>query len=141
MIGRVVSAKTKNTVTVIVERVAMHPLYKKTFARSKKYLADADSSVKEGDIVNLIKIKPMSKNKHWKVSNILGTNLAEINEAKLKAEAEEIIAQVMPEEKEEASDSAIIEEAAGAKTGESETVKETVNKKQEKEKKKGVRRA
>lgn len=101
MIGRVVSAKTKNTVTVIVERVSTHPLYKKTFARSKKYLADADNSIKEGDMVDLIKVKPVSKNKHWKVSKVLGRNLAEINEAELKAEAEGIIAQVMPEEKKE----------------------------------------
>lgn len=104
MIGRVVSAKMKNTVTVLVERVAMHPLYKKTFIQSKKYLVDTGSEVKEGDMVEIIKVRPISKNKHWKVTKVVGKNLAEITAKVLKAEAEKIVAEVMPEEKEEVSD-------------------------------------
>ncbi len=57
MTGRVVSTKLKNTVTVLVERVAMHPLYKKTFVRSKRYLVDDQIGVKDGDIVEIIKCK------------------------------------------------------------------------------------
>ncbi|MBI2330046.1 30S ribosomal protein S17 [Candidatus Daviesbacteria bacterium] len=103
MIGRVVSTKMNHTAAVLVERTAMHPLYKKTFIQTKKYLVDVDNNVKEGDIVEIIKIRPVSKNKHWKVAKVIGQNLAEIVEAKQKEAAEEIIAEVMPEEKTEES--------------------------------------
>ena len=63
MIGRVVSVKSKNTATVIVERVVTHPLYKKTYIQSKKYLVDDQLSVNVGDIVDFINCKPISKNK------------------------------------------------------------------------------
>jgi len=99
MIGRVVSTKMNKTVTVLVERVARHPLYKKTFARSKKYLVDAPEDIKDGDIVEVVKVRPISKNKHWKVVKIVGKNLLEIVEAKQKEAAEEAIAEIMPEEK------------------------------------------
>lgn len=82
MIGRVVSAKmnersssANRTVTVLVERTAMHPLYKKTFVRSKKYLADAPAGVREGDMVEMVKVRPISKNKHWQVVKVVGKNL------------------------------------------------------------------
>lgn len=100
MIGRVVSTKSKNTATVLVERVAMHPLYKKTFTRSKRYLVDDKIGVKDGDIVEIIKCKPVSKNKHWMISKVIGKNLTEIAEVELKRGAEEVISEVMPEEKE-----------------------------------------
>ena len=101
MIGRVVSTKMNKTVTVLVERIAMDPLYKKTYSRSKKYLVDTSLDLKDGDVVELIKIKPVSKNKHWKVLKVIGKNLKEIIEAKQKKTAEEAIAEVMPEEKTE----------------------------------------
>lgn len=100
MIGRVVSTKTNKTVTVLIERTGKHPLYKKAFMRTKKYLVDDSIGVKMGDVVEIIKVKPISKNKHWRVIKIIGKNLEEINEEKLKAEAEEIISEVMPAEKE-----------------------------------------
>lgn len=101
MIGRVVSTKMNNTVTVLVERTARHPLYKKSFVRSKRYLVDDPIGVKDGDIVEINKVRPVSKNKHWRVAKVVGQNLAEIVEAKQKKAAEEIIAEVMPEEKTE----------------------------------------
>lgn len=100
MIGRVVSTKTEKTVTVLVERVAKHPLYKKTFIRTKKYLVDTQEPIKDGDMVEIVNVKPISKNKHWKVVKVVGKSLAEITAGKLKAEAEKTIAEVMPEEKE-----------------------------------------
>lgn len=100
MIGRVVSTKSKNTAVVLVARNAVHPLYKKVFLRSKKYLADDQLGVKDGDIVKIEKCKPISKRKHWKITKVLGANLAEIVEAEQKIKAEQEIAQVMPEEKE-----------------------------------------
>ena len=106
MIGRVISTKLKNTATVLVERLAMHPLYKKTFIRTKKYLVGDFVGVKEGDVVEFINCKPISKNKHWKIVKVVGKSLQEITEEKLKKAAEEVIAeavpagrQVMPEEK------------------------------------------
>ena len=101
MKGRVVSTKTKNTATVLVERQAVHPLYKKAFVRSKKYLVDDQLGVKMGDIVEIINSRPVSKNKHWKVVKVLGRSMTEIAEEKMKQEAEEVIAEVMPEEKED----------------------------------------
>lgn len=100
MIGRVVSTKSKNTATVLVERKATHPLYKKTYIRSKKYLVHDLLQTKEGDVVDIVKTKPVSKDKHWKIVKIVGKNLAEVVEETLKAAAEEIISEVMPEEKE-----------------------------------------
>lgn len=97
MIGRVVSTKMKNTVTVLVERIAKHPLYKKTYVQSKKYLVDVTMAVKDGDMVDIVKVRPVSKNKHWKVLKVVGKNLTEIMEEKLKAAAEKTIAEVMPE--------------------------------------------
>lgn len=101
MIGRVVSTKMKNTATVLVERTAMHPLYKKTYVRSKKYLVDTKDEVALGDIVDFIKCQPISKNKHWRVTKVLGKSFTEIAEEELKKEAEDVISKVMPEEKEE----------------------------------------
>lgn len=101
MIGRVVSAKLKNTVTVLVERVAMHPLYKKTYIQSKRYLVDDSIGVRVGDIVDMQKCRPVSKNKHWKITKVLGKSLTEIAEEQMKEKAEEVIAEVMPEEKED----------------------------------------
>src|SRR3989344_5524418 len=101
MIGRVISTKTKNTATVLVERQAKHPLYKKTFIRSKKYLADDQLMVKMGDIVEIEKVRPISKNKHWKIIKVLGRSLTEIAEQHLKEKAEEVIAEVMPEGKDQ----------------------------------------
>lgn len=96
MKGRIVSTKMTKTVIVLVERVAKHPLYQKTFVRSKRYLVDDPIGVKMGDMVEIAKVKPISKNKHWRIVKVVGKNLKEITEEKLKAAAEETIAEVMP---------------------------------------------
>ena len=122
MIGRVVSAKLQKTATVIVSRLAMHTLYKKTFIRSKKYLVDDPIGVKEGDMVELVKVRPISRNKHFRIVKVVGKNLAEITEEKLKAVAEKTIAEVMSEEKieepkslEESKKSEVHEKEGGSK--------------------------
>lgn len=99
MKGRVTSTKLKNTATVLIESVVTHPLYKKTYKRSKKYLVDDLLGVKDGDIVEIEKCKPVSKNKHWRITKVVGKNLEEIIEAEQKEAAAEAIAEVMPEEK------------------------------------------
>tara|TARA_B100001540_G_scaffold61162_1_gene55011 strand:- start:326 stop:592 length:267 start_codon:yes stop_codon:yes gene_type:complete len=72
LIGRVVSTKMNDTVSVLVTRVISHPVYKKRVKKYKKYLTHVSSvSPKEGDIVKIISTKPLSKNKRWQVSEIL----------------------------------------------------------------------
>ena len=72
LVGRVVSAKMTNTVSVLVTRVIPHPVYKKRVKKYKKYLTHVSNiSPKEGDIVKIVSTKPLSKNKRWQVSEIL----------------------------------------------------------------------
>lgn len=131
MIGRVISTKLKNTTTVLVERTAVHPLYKKSFVRSKKYLADDEVGVKDGDIVEIIKTRPISKNKHWKIVKVLGRSLAEIAEQQMKEKAEEVIAEVMPETSESVDQSVSESENTDTPTNRpTETLKKTKIKKQ-----------
>jgi len=66
--GVVVSDKNAKTVVVQVERRYMHPLFKKTVRRSKKFHAhDEDRVFKVGDIVRIEESRPISKNKRWVV--------------------------------------------------------------------------
>jgi small subunit ribosomal protein S17 len=69
MSGRVVSDKMDKTVTVLVERRVMHPLYKKFIRRSKKYAAhDEANACKIGDVVRIEECPPISKRKTWVVT-------------------------------------------------------------------------
>lgn len=64
--GTVVSDKGDKTITVLVERRVMHPLYKKYIRKSKKYAAhDENNSRKIGDVVEIIECRPISKRKRW----------------------------------------------------------------------------
>ena len=72
LVGIVVSTKMKDTVNVLVTRVISHPVYKKRVKKHKKYLAHVSTVLpKDGDIVKIISIRPLSKNKRWQVSEIL----------------------------------------------------------------------
>jgi small subunit ribosomal protein S17 len=72
-IGKVVSAKKMDkTITVAVERQVAHPLYKKYFKKTKKFMAhDADNSCNEGDIVRIMETRPLSARKRWRLVEIL----------------------------------------------------------------------
>ncbi len=133
MIGRVTSDKLNKTVTVLVERIAVHPIYKKTFKRSKNYLVHDELGAKEGDMVDIVKVKPISKNKHWAVKKIIGQNIAEVVKEHLKEEAEEMIAEVMPEEKIE--EVKVKEAASEAETTKVENDKKEVKASKSKKKK------
>ena len=75
--GRVVSDKTDKTVTVLVERRVMHPLYKKFIRRSKKYAAHDEANLcKEGDVVSIEECRPISKTKSWLVVSRNGETVA-----------------------------------------------------------------
>ena len=66
--GVVVSDKGDKTITVLVERRVMHPLYKKFIKRSKKYRAHDEANVhKVGDVVRIEETRPISKTKSWTV--------------------------------------------------------------------------
>ncbi|ADI02969.1 MAG TPA: 30S ribosomal protein S17 [Syntrophothermus lipocalidus] len=71
-IGTVVSDKMDKTVTVKVERVMQHPLYRKVVRRSKKYMAhDENNECKTGDVVRIMETRPLSKRKRWRVVEII----------------------------------------------------------------------
>ena len=66
--GVVVSDKMDKTVVVLVSRFVEHPKYKKRIKKNKKYKAhDENNSKKVGDVVEIEEVKPMSKDKHYKV--------------------------------------------------------------------------
>jgi small subunit ribosomal protein S17 len=70
--GKVVSDKPEKSIVVKVERQVAHPLYKKYFKRSKKYMAhDENNDAREGDIVRIIEERPMSARKRWRLLEIV----------------------------------------------------------------------
>lgn len=70
--GVVVSDKMQKTVTVLVERQFLHPLYGKVIKRSKKYLAhDPEEKYKLGDVVEIIESRPISKRKRFRVLRLV----------------------------------------------------------------------
>ena len=71
-VGRVVSNKMDKTVVVTVETTKHHPLYKKTMKRAVRYKAhDAKNECGQGDIVRIIETRPLSKEKRWRVAEII----------------------------------------------------------------------
>jgi len=62
----------QKTVVVEMERDRKHPLYKKRILRTKNFkVHNEDSSVKVGDMVRIEQTKPISKEKHWKVVEVV----------------------------------------------------------------------
>lgn len=70
-IGKVISTKTAKTAKIAVERVIVHPLYKKRFRRDTKYLVHDEFGVKVNDMVKFVASKPYSKLKKWKITEVL----------------------------------------------------------------------
>ena len=78
--GRVTSDKMDKTITVLVSRRVMHPLYKKFIRRSKKYAAhDATNVCVEGDTVRIIECPPISKRKTWMLLERNGEMVGEVS--------------------------------------------------------------
>jgi len=70
--GEVVSNKMDKSVTVRVERIVEHPLYKKYIRRSTKLLAhDENNECQQGDIVAIEECRPLSKHKSWRLQKIV----------------------------------------------------------------------
>lgn len=79
-IGRVVSDKMDKTVVVAVEVRKQHPLYHKTIKHTAKFKAhDEQNACRLGDVVRIEESRPISKDKHWRVTAIIAKgDVAEI---------------------------------------------------------------
>lgn len=69
--GTVVSTKMLKTVVVAVERLWLHPLYKKRTKKTRKFKAHDELGVKVGDKVIIQETRPISKEKRWKVVEVI----------------------------------------------------------------------
>ena len=70
--GRVVSNKMDKTVTVLVERQVKHPMYGKYMRRSSKFkVHDEENTCNEGDLVTIAECRPISKNKSWRLVDVI----------------------------------------------------------------------
>jgi small subunit ribosomal protein S17 len=70
--GNVISNKMNKTVVVAVDRFVRHPVYDKVMRRVTKLKAhDEQSTCQVGDRVKLIGTRPISKNKHWRVVQVM----------------------------------------------------------------------
>ena len=71
-VGKVVSDKQDKTIVVLVETYKKDPLYGKRVRYSKKYAAhDESNKAKVGDVVRIVETKPISKNKHFYLAEIV----------------------------------------------------------------------
>ena len=72
LVGKVVSDKRNKTVTVMIERRVMHPIYGKIMIKTSKYHAhDENGEYKLGDIVEITESRPLSKTKSWVVTRLV----------------------------------------------------------------------
>ena len=70
--GLVVSAKMNKTITVLVTRLLQHTKFKKTIKRHVKYFAhDEKNEAKEGNRVQIVETRPLSKTKRWRLVKVL----------------------------------------------------------------------
>ncbi|ULA64466.1 MAG: hypothetical protein LZF86_130069 [Nitrospira sp.] len=77
-VGRVLSNKMNKTVVVSVERSVTHPLYRKVMRRISKFKAHDEQNVcKIGDRVRMVETRPISKDKHWRVVEVIRKGQAE----------------------------------------------------------------
>lgn len=71
-VGLVVSDKMDKTITVAVEDFVRHSLYGKSVKRTKKFKAhDENNECNEGDKVRIMETRPLSKDKRWRLVNII----------------------------------------------------------------------
>ena len=70
--GVVVSNKMDKTITVAVARRVKHPIYGKFINRTSKFFAhDAENTCNEGDRVRIMETRPLSKNKNWRLVEVI----------------------------------------------------------------------
>jgi len=72
MVGEVASSRMNKTVIVVVERLVKHPLYQKYLRKKARYKAhDEKNECRAGDRVLLMETRPISREKRWRVKEIL----------------------------------------------------------------------
>lgn len=72
VLGKVISTKSDKTIVVSVERRVKHALYGKYIRRSSKIIAhDEGNTCNEGDLVEIVETKPISKRKSWSLKSVL----------------------------------------------------------------------
>jgi len=70
--GRVVSNKMDKSITVLVESRMKHPIYGKFLSKSTKFMAhDENNDCGIGDTVRIMETRPLSKNKNWRLVEII----------------------------------------------------------------------
>ncbi len=70
--GRVVGNKMQKTVVVAVENQSRHPIYHRILRRTRRFKAhDERNQCQMGDLVRIIETRPLSKEKRWRVAEIL----------------------------------------------------------------------
>jgi small subunit ribosomal protein S17 len=71
-VGLIVADKADKTVTVAVEALVRHPMYKKRVRRSKKFIVhDERNEARVGDTVRIIETRPLSARKRWRLANVI----------------------------------------------------------------------
>jgi len=71
-VGKVVSTKMQKSILVTIERRVPHPIYKKYFRRTTKLMAhDEERTAKVGDTVKIMETRPISKQKRWRLVEIV----------------------------------------------------------------------
>ena len=72
--GEVVSAKADKTISVSVQRIFKHPVYKKIVRKKKKYFVhDENNKCRLGDVVKIRLVRPISKRKKWMLLDVIST--------------------------------------------------------------------
>lgn len=72
MVGRVVSNRMNKTVVVAVDKTKRHPLYRKTYKTVVKYkVHDEKGQCQPDDKVRIVETRPLSKEKRWRVTEII----------------------------------------------------------------------
>lgn len=72
--GEVLAAKADKTITVSVQRIFQHPVYKKIVRKRKKYLVhDENNRCSVGDVVRIKLVRPISKRKRWLLVDVVST--------------------------------------------------------------------
>ena len=70
-VGVVTTAKMQKTVVVAVERLVRHAFYRKTIRRTSTFMAHDELGARAGDRVRIAETRPLSRNKRWRVAEIL----------------------------------------------------------------------
>ena len=71
-VGTVTSNKMNKSIVVSIERKVKHPLYGKFVKKTSKFMVhDSENSCNEGDVVRIMETRPLSKNKNWRLVEII----------------------------------------------------------------------